>query len=72
MDVDHPRARAKELVKIGLELGIPIQNVDVDAVNSIETDIAMGIAIREPLRTRAVIGTVDDVGNVLLCHEPLR
>ena len=58
-------------MELCLELGIPIQDVDIDVVNRIHADIPLLVAIREPLRARIVRCAVDDVGNVLLCHESL-
>jgi hypothetical protein len=72
VDVDDSRSTPKELPEVRLEFGIPVQDSDVGAVNGIETEIPLRIAIGEPLWARPVICTVDDVRDVHLGCEPLR
>ena len=71
MDIDDSSALAKEGMELGLELGIPVEDVGGKAVNRIEAEIPLGIAIGEPLRTRPVVSAVDDVGDVVFGCEPL-
>lgn len=53
------------------EARIPGQNVHGRTVDRIEIDIAFRKPFGKPLRTRVIIRTVDDVGNVHLGHKPL-
>ena len=69
--VDDSSPLAKERMEFRLEFRVPVEDVGVDAVDAIEAEIPLGVAIREPLRTRAVVCTVDDVGDVHLGCEAL-
>ena len=71
VDIHNSRPRPKELVEFRLKFGVPIQNIDIDAVDAIKTDVLFRVSIGEPLGACTVIRAVDDMGNVLLGYEPL-
>jgi len=71
VDIDHSRSLSEEFPELGFELGVPIEDVHIDAINRIQADILLGPAIRKPLRTGIIRGTVDDVRDVVLGREAL-
>ena len=66
VDVDHTLSLSQEPVEHRLEPRIPVEDIDVDAVDRIQTDIVVTEALGEPLGACSVVGAIDDMGNVVL------
>lgn len=71
MDVDNARPLAKEAMEGFLKRWIPVQNVGVRTVDCIQADVVLQEPVREPLWTRVITRTVDDVCDVHLGRKPL-
>ena len=71
MDVDGSMRFAEKTLHRSLKGRIPIQNIDSLTVDGIQTDIAFGEPILEPVRTIVVEGTVQNKSNVILGCESL-
>jgi chorismate mutase len=63
---------AQKLVKEILEFGIPIENIDEQAVLRVQTHIVLGERLAVPRRARIVVRTIDNMRNAILRHERWR
>jgi hypothetical protein len=50
---------------------IPVQNIDLEAVNCLQADIGIRLLLPEPLRGIPFHRTIDDVADAVVAHEAM-
>jgi hypothetical protein len=72
VDIDRLGVRiAKKPLKRRFELGVPVEDVGIHAVEGIQADIALWKPNGKPFRARIVVRAVNDMGNLVQSREAL-
>jgi hypothetical protein len=72
MDIDRLRVGIpKEALKGRFKLGVPVEDVRIHTVESIQADIPLGIPKRKPFGARIIVCAVNHMGNVIHPREAL-